>query len=263
MAVKKLRFLWDNWFDAATVTASSSAADYPVEMLQNRWKAAECGWRSTGLAAEWVIADLGSARAVQAFVLENMNLTAGATVELGGHASDPTALGAGDTTYHLHITVTAAMVTAKRIVVNLAAAETYQWWRLLVTDAGNGDGYLAASRIYLGPYFEPTRTYRTQWKHQPESDTKADYSSGGQASVQVRPDYETYDVPIGIAGQADATAYAAINTTCGKKKPLWICMDSTDLPTYTVYGHFLEYIPFPSVIDGRAWESSLRFREEL
>jgi len=257
MAVKKLRFMWLNYSDSAIVTASSEAADYPVANLQNRWKTVD--WRSTGLTAEWVKENLGSAKAVQAFVLENMNLTAGATVALQAHASDLWTA----PSYSLAITITAAMVAAKRIVIFLAAAETYQWWRLLVTDAANGDGHLSASRIYLGPYFEPTRSYKTQWERSPASDSVVSYSSGGQASVTERPIFWVYNLPISIVGSADELAYAAIDDTCGIKIPLWICLDSTDEIVRTVYGHFMEYIAFPSVIDGSLWDTNLKFREEL
>lgn len=264
MVISKMRFFWQNWFDSATVTASSEAADYPVAMLQNRWKHEACGWRSTGLSAEWIIANLGSAKAVQGFVLENMNLTAGATVELGGHASDPTAIGAGATTYHLHITVTAAMVLAKRIIVKLAAAQTYQWWRLLLTDAGNGAGYLAAARAYLGPVFEPAGWgHGGPWTRVRESGSQVSYSQGGQASAVIGPKYWVYDLPISILGQSDADAYAAIDDECGIDTPLWICRDSTVEVASAVYGLFLEHTPFPSVVSGTLWETTLKFREEL
>jgi hypothetical protein len=265
MAVKKLRFMWLNHFDSAVVTASSEAADYPVAMLQNRWRDAECGWRSVGVAAgEWVIADLGAewaTKPVQAFVLENMNFTAGMTVELGGHASDPTA--EEHTTYENLITITAAMAAAKRIVIFLAAVETYRWWRFRMSAGGGGLSYLSASRPYIGPYFEPERSYRTQWKRWPESGSVINYSDGGQASATKRPIFWNYELPVSIVGAADALAYAAIDTECGIEKPLWICIDTTDEIAGTVYGHFLEYIPFPSTIDGRLWETTLLFREEL
>lgn len=263
MIFKKMRFFWQNWFDSAVVTASSEAADYPVAMLQNRWKDADCGWRSVGADTGGVeiVGDLLAPRAVEGFILENMNLTAGAFLELGGHATDPTGL--EHTTYELPIVITAAMVAAKRIEVTLPAAETYQWWRLLISDPGNPDGYLSASRAYFGPVFEPEGECRGGSNHWPESDSSVDYSDGGQASVTERPLYEVYDVPISIIGQSDADGYAAINTICGKKLPLWICFDTTDEIASMVYGHFLEYIAFPMTVSGVLWETSLRFREEL
>lgn len=263
MVFKKMRFFWQNWFDSAVVSASSEAADYPVEQLQNRWKTVD--WRSVGIAAGIeVISDLGSAWAtkpVQAFILENMNFIAGMTVELGGHAGDPTGL--AHTTYELVITITAAMAAAKRIVVTLAAAETYPWWRFKMSVGGGAMTYLSASRIYLGPIFEPEGECRGGSNHWPESDSEVSYSSGGQASVTERPLYEVYDVPISVIGQSDAAGYAAINMICGKKLPLWVCLDTTDEITSTVYAHFLEYIAFPMTVSGALWETSLRFREEL
>jgi hypothetical protein len=263
MILKKMRFFWQNWFDSAVVTANSEVADYPVTMLQNRWKAADCGWRSAGADTGGVeiVENLLDPRAVEAFILENMNLTAGAFVELGGHASDPT--GEEHTSYELPITITAAMIAAKRIEITLPAAETYQWWRLLISDPGNPDGYLSASRIYLGPIFEPEGECRGNSNHWPESDSEVSYASGGQASVTERPLYEVYDVPISIIGQSDAIGYSAINTECGKKLPLWICLDTTDEIASTIYAHFLEYIAFPMTVSGALWEPSLKFREEL
>ncbi len=265
MAMKKLRFFWDNYFDAATVTAKSAAADYPVSNLQLRWKTDTWGWRSVGVAAgEWIIADLGAlwaTKPVQAFVLENMNFTAGMTVELGGNAADPTAL--EHTTYENVITITAAMAAAKRIVVVLAAAETYQWWRLKMSAGGGGLTYLAASRPYLGPSFEPARPQKTKWKEWTDSDTQVDKSESGQVTVLVRPDFQVYELPVTIVGASDRTAYKAINTTVGKKLPLWICFDSTDEINTTVYCHFLERIPLDSVVDGMRWETVLKFEEEL
>jgi len=261
MATKGLLFYWQNWFDSAVVTASSAATNYPASNLQNRW--ATFDWRSTAAdtAGEWIIANLGAPKAVKSIILENMNLEAGATVELGGHASDPTA--ETHTTYEKVITVTAAMVAAGRIVVTLAAAETYQWWRLLITDVGNADGYLSASRVYLGPCFEPGLRYGPQPIQVRGSRSEVGYSTGGQTSAVKRPKYWTYDLPITILGQADADAYADMDDECGIDTPLWVCFDSTDEPTNTVYVHFSEHIAFPAVIDGSLWETSIRLRQEL
>jgi hypothetical protein len=123
--------------------------------------------------------------------------------------------------------------------------------------------YLEAGRMYLGPYFEPTRSYRTQWKRSPASESEISYSDAGQASVAERPIYWVYELPIFIVGSADEAEYAAINAACGTENPLWICLDSTDEITKTVYAHFLEYIAFPSIIGGRLWDTNLKFREEL
>jgi len=253
MIFKKMRFFWQNWFDSAIVTASSEAADYPVEQLQNRWKTVD--WRSaaTGSGGEWIQAIFTVPRAIQGFILENMNLTTGATVILTGD---------GNNIFTINPTV--EEVAEKRIEIALARPTAqYTTWILSMFDAGNPDGYLSASRIYLGPVFEPEGECRGGSNNWPESDSEVSYSSGGQASVTERPPYEVYDVPISIIGQADAAGYAAINAVCGKKLPLWICLDTTDEIISTVYAHFLEYIAFPMTVSGALWETGLKFREEL
>lgn len=259
MATKGLRFYWQNWFDSATVTASSEASGYEVSKLQNRW--ATWDWHSTAAdtAGEWLKADLGSAQPVKSIILENMNLRAGATVTLEGNASDAW----GAPSYSLGITITAAMVAAKRIVVTLPAARAYQWWRLTMADAGNADGYLAASRMYLGPCFEPGLRFGPQPTQVRGSGSEVSYSGGGQATAVKRAKYWTYDLPITILGQADANAYADMDDECGIDTPLWVCFDSTDEPTNAVYVHFMEHLAFPAVVDGSLWETSLRLRQEL
>jgi len=252
MTLKKMRFFWQNWFDTATVTASSEVADYPVEQLQNRWKKVD--WRSeaTYSGGEWIQAVFTIPRAIQGFILENMNLTTGATVTLTGDGNNI-----------FTIAPTAEMVAEKRIVVVLASATpSYQTWLLSINDVGNPDAYLSASRIYLGPVFE-SDDHGSPWTRVRESGSEVSYSDGGQASAVKRPKFWIYDLPITILGQSDADAFAAIDDECGIDTPLWVCRDTTAGVASTVYGSFLVHTPFPSIISGALWETSLRFREEL
>lgn len=252
MTLKKMWFFWQNWFDSATVTASSEAADYPVEQLQNRWKTVD--WRSEAAytGGEWIQAVFAIPRAVQGFVLENMNLTTGATITLTGD---------GNNIFTINPTV--EEVAEKRITVVLSSATpSYQTWLLSINDAGNPDGYLSASRIYLGPVFE-SDDHGSPWTRVRGSDSQISYSDGGQASAVKRPKFWIYDLPITILGQSDADAFAAIDDECGIDTPLWICRDTRDEVVSTVYGLFLDHTSFPSTICETLWETTLKFREEL
>lgn len=259
MATRRLLFYWQNYFDSAVITASSEDPEYPVSNLQNRWATFDWHSASTGTAGEWLKADLGSAKAVKSFIFENMNLGVGATVTLEANAADAW----GAPAYSLAIPVTAAMVAAKRIVVTLAAEQTYQWWRLSLADPGNPDGYLSGSRIYLGPCFEPGLRFGPAPKQGRRSGSEVGYSGGGQATAVKRPKYWVYSLPMTILGQADADTFADIDDECGIDTPLWVCFDSLDEPTNTVYVHFEEHIEFPAVIDGSLWETVFSLRQEL
>ena len=262
MVLKRMRFFWQNWFDSATVTASSEAADYPAAMLQNRWRDTECGWRSTGAnsGGEWIKANLGDAKAVRGFVLENMNLGVGATIMINANPTDDWG---GSIAYQKLITITAAMVAERRVVYYFESApETWKWWLIELFDAGNADGYLSASRIYIGPVFE-SDDHGSPWTRVRESASEVNYSQGGQASAAIGPKYWVYDLPISILGQADADSFADIDYKCGIDTPLWICRDTTDEIARTVYGLFLAHTPFPSIVREALWETFLKFREEL
>ena len=259
MAAKKLQFFWQNWFDSAIVTASSEDPEYPVENLQNRW--ATWDWRSgvPDTSGVWIKANLGSPKAIEGFVLENMNLQAGTTVTLEGNDSD-----AWPGPSH-SITITTEMVTAKRIVFILPVSETHQWWRILMTDIDTWPGYFSASRVYLGPVFQPKYHYQPRPMQARASNPEIAYSSGGQTTAVKRPRYWTYDLPISIVG-TDGEKFADMDEECGVDTPLWVCLDSTsDVTriTSTIYVAFMEHIPFPAIVDGVLWESSLKLRQEL
>lgn len=267
MAAKKLQFFWQNWFDSAIVTASSEDPEYPVENLQNRW--ATWDWRSgvPDTAVDvWIVVNLGIQKTIEGFVLENMNFEVGTTVELGGHATDPTALAAGATTYFHVITITAEMVTAKRVVFILPAGTAFQWWRILMADVvGTWPGYFSASRVYLGPVFQPKYHYQPRPVQVRASDSEVGYSAGGQTTAVKRPRYWTYDLPISIVG-TDGEKFADMDEECGVDTPLWVCLDSTsDVTriTSTIYVAFMEHIVFPAIVDNCLWESSLKLRQEL
>jgi len=81
--LKTARFLWDNrYFDAATLTAASAAAGYPVSCLQDPQRSRK--WRSTGLSSQWIKADLGAAVNWNAIALVDHNLSFAATLDILG-----------------------------------------------------------------------------------------------------------------------------------------------------------------------------------
>lgn len=256
---KKVCLLWDNWFDVAIVTASTSEVDYPVELIQNRWRSS--AWRSTDAdsSGEWVKANLGSARAVKAFVLENMNLRENAVVHIHGNGSDAW----GSPSVSHTITVTEEMETEGRIVYLLSSEESYQWWLFELTDAGNPDGYISVGRIYIGPVFEPRYSFRAPWSRVRESGSEIMMSIGGQTSATKRPKYWRYSLPIQIVGSSDIESFMAIDEACGVDTSLWICLDPNDEIVTSIYSRFTDHPEYTTVSKGYLWETVLNFREEL
>ncbi len=96
--------------------------------------------------------DLGAARQVTACVIADHNLTSGASITLKGHTAD--AWGAPD--YAL------AIPWASEIIVAYLD-QTYRYWRLEITDAGNPDGCIEIGEWFLGTYWEPSTNYSRDW----------------------------------------------------------------------------------------------------
>jgi len=231
MITGKFRILWDNAFDSATLTASSEAAGLPVENLQHDW-VTRC-WRSTGLSAETIDADLGAAEDIKAFFIYSHNVRAGASFAI--QADDDSAYGslAVDDT----IVITADMVTYNTIGKFWSAAQSYRYWRQLITDdaSGHPDGYISEGRVFLGGYFEPS--YRPSIY--PEIDdidpSVVLQSLTGQKSANVIAPYKRIRYSWGALPASDIATLKTIFAALGRHSAYFICEDSDNPITTTRY----------------------------
>ena len=90
--------------------------------------------------------DLGSAQEVKVLIIDDHNMSSGATITLKG--VDPT------------IFSEAVTWVDDKIVHYLSVATTKRYWQIQITDAGNTDGYIDIGEIFLGSYMELTKTYK-------------------------------------------------------------------------------------------------------
>jgi hypothetical protein len=108
-------------------------------------------WRSTGVASESLSFDLGSAQQPSVLVVLDHNLTSSASIILQCSAVSNFAV------------ITTQWVipwqTGNLLSFLGAPLQTQQYWRLLVSNAGNPDGYLRMSEVFLGGYTQLSRTF--------------------------------------------------------------------------------------------------------
>lgn len=133
---------------------SGSGADFAVDDVGVFWCYAPFGpgktldldrntyWQSTGDSSENIVVDLGSAQAVTAFLIGDHNLTAGATITLQANSSNSW----GSPAYSQVVTV--------QDPAYLYLSQTYRYWRVLLADASNPDGYIKIGELYIGTYTE-------------------------------------------------------------------------------------------------------------
>jgi len=237
----RFRILWDNRADAATTipTASSEAADYPIENIQNIWP--EYKHRTDGLAVpDWWKFDLVTAQDVDYVLLWKHNISAGGTNLIQGNAAD--AWGAPT----VNDTPTWA---ADRLVHQLAATAHLRRWRIASTDAANPDGYLEAGRVFIGTYFEFRYSYarKTPILYDP---SEIQYTQGGQLISTRRTQFRGMRYEFSAVDAAEFATLAEIYEAVGMNTPYWIIEDSDRPLTTSYYVQNISEWRFPEIIHG-------------
>jgi hypothetical protein len=102
-----------------------------------------------------LVADLGSAQAVDVVALCDHNLTAAGTISIAGHTVDSW----GAPSLSESITYQAGDV----LRYLTTASRTYRYWRLSLTDTANGDGYLRIGELFLGSYVAFSLGFAPEW----------------------------------------------------------------------------------------------------
>jgi len=215
--MKKIRFLWNNLFDDAVVSASSEESEFPVSNVKHRWHTRH--WRSTDVSSEWVKWDLGSVKDIKAFVLKYHNFTSGATLKIQANSSDSW----GSPPLDESLTYNAG-----HLVKFWDSAQSYRWWRVTIADAGNSDGYLRVGRIFCGDYFSPQYNFTNAYRKRLVDPSVKMYSAGGQISVSAKTHYRTWVYNFELIKTPDNQTFESIFDEVGQSLPYFICQDADD-----------------------------------
>lgn len=122
----------------ATVSTDSEDTNYPFGNLFDYNHSSV--WRSDASTSAWFVAACSpGAKPVAQAVLLDHNLTNAAIITLEANASDSWASPA----YSKNLIWTETNIRED-------IGQTYQYWRLVISDPGNPSGYLTASTFFLG-----------------------------------------------------------------------------------------------------------------
>jgi hypothetical protein len=128
----------------ATLTAATNTVKYPVSNLIDS-RLTRLYRTDLSTSAEIVI-DLGSALDVSGFVIANHNISQSVTsFKLQANSSDSW----GSPAFEKDLTWSVSNINEDFQLQN------YRFWRLVVEDGTNPDGYLQMGRIWLGPGYNP------------------------------------------------------------------------------------------------------------
>ena len=111
------------------------------------------------MANSFLTADLGSAQAIDLIALLHSNASGTATWQIRGATSEAN-LTAAPGYDSGAITLWPATGLEDWDFVHgihfIAAAQSFQWWRVDVNDASNADGHIQAGRLYIAAAWQPT-----------------------------------------------------------------------------------------------------------
>jgi hypothetical protein len=134
-----MRFLQSNLIESATLTASNENGSFPVGNIQDTILASV--FRSTSTSVNIVI-DLGVAKTCDIFFLAKHNMTSSATVTLEANSSDVWTS-----------PPFSESITVEDLIAADFTAASYRYWRLVIADGTNTDGYIKIGGLGLGEYY--------------------------------------------------------------------------------------------------------------
>ncbi len=136
--------------DQTTITATSENPNFPVSNLKNPLRSKR--WRTTGIDDEAVIFDMQTAEDIDSVVLlwpkeDGIRLTNSVTITIQANATNVWTSPA--------VTQTLTVDNTYSIASHyFSSSQSYRYWRLLIDDPTNPDGFIELGMIWLGQGLE-------------------------------------------------------------------------------------------------------------
>ena len=257
-----IRFLATNLWDTATVTSLSAATGFPASNTKTRLFLEH--WRSTGITAEWLKADLGADTVIRAIAIKYSNLQVGDSLNLQAQtaANGDDWDGTPPLTINVSVTITADMVSKGLIVYNWETPPTAcRWWRILMT--ANAGSYIYVGRIFLGVFVEPENDYDKDFEDAPFDPSEILQTPTGQKYVNVRPQRQQISLSFPSINAADYAKFVALGALLGKAKAFFVELDpSGALTTKSYYVSSLSDWRPRHIYGAQLYSMALQFEEE-
>lgn len=250
------RFMYSNLIDSSTLTASSSSSTLPVNNLKNAQKTKV--WRTgTSTAAEYVVIDLGSAKAVTCVILLNHNLTASdSAIALEGNTADSW----GAPAFTQSLSRVAGPISA------FFASQSYRYWRVKFTKASAGQTR-DIGRIFLGTYYELSQNSTPEGLTIGQNDlSEVSRSSGGQSYADIKSIYQDIDLSIRAMPHAQHEQLKIIGNAVGVHTPFFFAIDyDTEPEDWLLYVRFKKLQTYSANVVGTTfyWDANIQLEEML
>ncbi|MDH5664738.1 MAG: hypothetical protein OEY10_00370 [Nitrosopumilus sp.] len=208
--------LYDKWY-FKTVNRFSSSKLYDYDR--------DTQYRSVDASSTIrLVFDIGTAQTFSTLIIGDHNFTSGATILLEANATDSW----GAPTFSESITW-----KSEKILQYLASSPTLRFVRLSITDIGNSDGFLKIGEIFLGEYFQPSKTIdqkHTRAKRLSILDEENEYGNVRKRFHGIR---NTIKGTYSYVTDTDLTSFETMLTTITNKtaetiNPVWYNLDANN-----------------------------------
>lgn len=131
---------------ATVITASSADTNFPVSNLKNPFRSKR--WRSTGVTSENVVFDIVTTESIDSVVIlwpkeDGILLSNTATITIQANATNT--WGAPAVSQVLTVDNTYMLAS-----YYFSTSQNYRYWRVLIQDTGNPNGYVGLGVVWLG-----------------------------------------------------------------------------------------------------------------
>ena len=249
-----IRFSYTNLVDAADLDPSSQLATLPADNLQDPRPTAV--WRTNGCTEESIVIDLGAPAAATLAALLEHNLSSAATVSLQANSADSWTSPPFSTSLDWH----------SSIIIKFFAQTSYRYWRLVLADSANPDGYLQIGRLWLGDCFQPARDFSRDFSLRRVDPSEVSYGDSGSRVVSDRTPYRIATIKFPSTDEKDA--FDQMIDAVGAGGDFIAALDpasqvwSDGLHDYTLYCH-LDGTPEWGHRVNDSWSLSMRLRETI
>lgn len=233
--------------DITVITASSSNANFPVANLKHPFRSKR--WRSTGVSSEWVKFDLSIfADAVDSFVMlwpkeDPIAITSGATIRIQANDTDVWTSPSVDE----YVTINDTYKIASKY---WTSAQTYRYWRVLISDVANPSGYLELGVVWFGKALGISNADKG-FKYELEDKSKVTSTPFGNEYVDEYPLVASVDLGYTNLSSTDVEILEAAYRLKGRKDPILVVIDEagefSDKDHFVVYGKMKSSITITQV----------------
>lgn len=250
----KLRILYSNVADTATITATTTATNFATANMQNDIKGSV--WRSTSLLSNTITLNWSSAQSINCVVLPFTNLSKTATINVSAY----NAVNGTGTLLYTSNTINAIPYTIPSWDTTYTGTNAYSYGggtstvvyfpstltsviSLTITlfDNANTQGYVEVSRILCGQYWSPafnadfgiTLDYVDQSSHS--------RAQSGNIITDIGPVHKTLSFSLNFMSTSDRNYLVQIMKLNGMRKPLFVSIFPNDTDAekeynYQIYG---------------------------